>query len=44
MAALARIAAPAWPGEARPAYWIAAAAWAPAYLLVVRLLVTVPGR
>lgn len=44
IAALARITAPGWPTDAWQAYWIAAAAWAGAYLLLLRLLIRVPAR
>ncbi len=44
VAALARVTAPAWPLGPWYAYWAGAAAWALAYLLLLRLLIRVPAR
>lgn len=44
VAALARVTAPAWPLDPWYAYWTGAAAWALAYLLLLRLLIRVPAR
>jgi uncharacterized protein involved in response to NO len=44
IAALARMSASAWPMDPWPAHWLAAAAWALAYLLLIRLLLKTPPR
>lgn len=44
VAALARVAAGWWPGGIWTAYWVAAGAWAGAYLLLIRLLVRTTGE